>query len=186
MNKKLNKTEQIILKKLKEAKGNILGIGLDKEEYIEALENNEQIKICNLLNSYDGPLTYENKGRQKKIHIKNLRKKFKKKRVDELFCNYQEIIPYQNTFIPDSIYINKTKIYLFGSTNSKKEKENIEKILKKYNRYKIKIEKNEENKSALYIIDTSKTKTNRIVNLIYYIIDTISDTIEYILNLLSL
>ena len=186
MNKKLNKTEQIILKKLKEAKGNILGIGLDKEEYIEALEKNEQLRVCNLLKSYDGPSTFENTGRQKKIHIKNLRKKFKKKRVDETFCNYKEIISYQNTFIPDSIYISKTKIYLYGTITNEKDQENIKKILKKYNRYKIKIEKNEEKKSFLYIIDTSKTKTNRITNSIYYIIDTISDGIEYIVNLLAL
>ena len=104
----MNKLKNII----KNLSGNVLGIGLD-EDFTNLIEKNDKIIECNLLNSYT-------KGKFKKsffkktIRIKKIRKVFKKKRVDYIICNYDEIKDYLNTFVKDSIYFNKGKLHFYG------------------------------------------------------------------------
>ena len=96
-----------IIKITRSLDGNVLGIGLD-EEMIKEIELNDKIIECDLLNSHT-------KGKKKfslfnkTINIKKIRKIFKKKKVDYVVCNYDEISKYFNTFIKDNIYINNKK-----------------------------------------------------------------------------
>ncbi len=122
----MNKLKDII----KKMEGNVLGIGLD-ETLTYLIEKNEKIVECNLLNSCV-------KGKFKKslfkktIKIKKIRKIFKKKKVNYIICNYDEIKPYLNTFVKDSVYINKNKLYFYGDID-------VELLKTRYNRYNTKI-----------------------------------------------
>ena len=91
------------------------------------------------------------KGRNKKINIKKIKKQFKKKSLDTIICNYETIKPFYRSFIPNSIYLNKGTLYIYGN------KEDLQKIKPKYQRYTslIKIDKNRrwihyENKQSKY------------------------------------
>lgn len=86
----------------------------------------------------------------KTIKIKKIRKVFKKKKIDYIICNYDEINNYFNTFIKDSIYINKKKIYYFGNVD-------IDLLKYKYGRYNTNIIIKNKN---LIEIDVSKAKNN--------------------------
>ena len=148
-----------IIKIIRSLDGNVLGIGLD-EEMIKEIELNDKIIECDLLNSHT-------KGKKKfslfnkTINIKKIRKIFKKKKVDYVVCNYDEISKYFNTFIKDNIYINNKKTYYFGNID-------IELLKYKYGRYDTTIIVKYKN---LIEIDNSKAKNNLFKDTYYRIKD---------------
>ena len=160
----MNKLKTIV----KKLSGNVLGIGLS-EDLTTLIENNNNIIECNLLNSYV-------KGKFKKsffkktIKIKKIRKVFKKKKIDYIVCNYDEISNYLNTFVKDSIYINKGKIYFYGNID-------IDLLKLKYGRYDVKI--NLVDKKIIEI-DTSLAKNNFFKDNYYRLVDFKNHLIEII------
>lgn len=161
------------LKKIiKNLDGNVLGIGLS-EDLIEEIENNDKIINCNLLNPYI-------KGKKKfslfnkTIKIKKIRKIFKKKKIDYIICNYDEINNYFNTFVKDSVYINKKKIYYFGNVD-------IDLLKYKYGRYDTNIIIKNKN---LVEIDNSKAKNNFLKDNYYRLKDFKDRLIELIGDIL--
>ncbi len=160
----MNKLKTIV----KKLSGNVLGIGLS-EDLTTLIENNNNIIECNLLNSYV-------KGKFKKsffkktIRIKKIRKVFKKKKIDYIVCNYDEISNYLNTFVKDSIYINKGKIYFYGNVD-------IDLLKLKYGRYDVKI--NLVDKKIIEI-DTSLAKNNFFKDNYYRLVDFKNHLIEII------
>ena len=164
----MNKLKNII----KNLEGNVLGIGLN-ENLISAIEKNNRIIECNLLNSCA-------KGKFKKsffnktIKIKKIRKIFKKKKVDYIICNYDEINNYFNTFIKDSIYINKNKLYFYGNIDV-----NLLKL--KYGRYNTKINLIDKN---IIEIDNSLAKNNFLKDNYYRFIDFKNHLVEIIGDIL--
>lgn len=158
--------------------GDVLGIGVD-ETISEILEQNERVLNCNLLNSFSNTQNskQEKKQRLKKIRIKKIRKVFKKKKVDFIICNIDEIKKYLKTFIKDSIYINKDILYIYNIEDEELKKE----LIKKYKRYNVKIEELKDNKKTILKIDNKLSKTNIFKDTFYLIIDT---TIQ-LLNIIS-
>lgn len=158
--------------------GNVLGIGVD-ENISGILEQNERVLNCNLLNSFSNTKNTkeENKQRLKKIRIKKLRKVFKKKKVDFIICNIDEIKKYIKTFVKDSIYINKEILYIYNLNDEEYKKE----IIKKYKRYNTKIEEIDD---STLKIDNSNAKTNIIKDSFYIIIDTLISLFNMISDLL--
>lgn len=158
--------------------GNVLGIGVD-ENISGILEQNERVLNCNLLNSFSNTKNTkeENKQRLKKIRIKKLRKVFKKKKVDFIICNIDEIKKYIKTFVKDSIYINKQILYIYNLNDEEYKKE----IIKKYKRYNTKIEEIDD---STLKIDNSNAKTNIIKDSFYIIIDTLISLFNMISDLL--
>lgn len=161
------------LKKIiKNLGGNVLGIGLS-EDLIKEIENNDKIINCNLLNPYI-------KGKKKfslfnkTIKIKKIRKIFKKKKIDYIICNYDEINNYFNTFVKDSVYINKKKIYYFGNVD-------IDLVKYKYGRYDTNIIIKNKN---LVEIDNSKAKNNFLKDNYYRLKDFKDRLIELIGDIL--
>lgn len=167
MNKEINNI-------IKALSGNVLGIGLS-EEASKQIEKNEKIIECNLLNSYSKKkFTGIKKG--KTIKIKKIRKVFKKKKVDYIICNYTEISNYLNTFIKDSIYINKSKLYFFGEVG--------EDLIKKYRRYNTNISIHKFESNSIVEIDTTLAKNNFFKDQFYRIFDWFSKAIEVIGDIL--
>ena len=140
----MNKLKTVI----KKLNGNVLGIGLS-EDLTALIEKNDNITECNLLNSYT-------KGKFKKslfnktIKIKKIRKVFKKKKIDYIICNYDEISNYLNTFVKDSIYINKGKLYFYCNID-------VDLLKLKYGRYNVEINLIDK---KIIEIDTSSAKNN--------------------------
>ena len=163
----------IKLKKIiKDLNGNVLGIGLD-EKLTNLIEKNDKIIECNLLNSYIKG-KFKRSFFKKTIKIKKLRKVFKKKKVNYIICNYDEIFKYLNTFVKDSIYINKNKLYFYGNID-------INLLKLKYGRYNTKI--NIIDKKIIEI-DNSLAKNNFFKDNYYRFIDFKNHLVEIIGDIL--
>lgn len=161
--------------------GDVLGIGVD-ETISEILQQNERVLNCNLLNSFSKTENskQEKKQRLKKIRIKKIRKVFKKKKVDFIICNIDEIKKYLKTFIKDSIYINKDILYIYNIEDEELKKE----LIKKYKRYNVKIEELKDNKKTILKIDNKLSKTNIFKDTFYLIIDTLIQLLNIISDIL--
>lgn len=148
----------------KELSGSLLGIGIEYKNLIDSIEKNNNIKICNLLNSYSKK-TFE-KGKNETIKINKLRKKFKKNKTDYTICNISTIQRFQNKFIYDSIYINKRHIYLYIE-----DKEIDSNFINKYRRCKAEVHEIECDNGYVYSIDLSNVKIGIIKEKVYKIFD---------------
>ncbi len=161
--------------------GNVLGIGVD-EKITELLEQNSLVTNCNLLNSYTKTSNKikTKKQKTKRIRIKKLRKVFKKKKVDFIICNIEEIKKYTKTFIKDSVYINKDMLYIYNI----KDEELKQELIKKYKRYNTIVEEIKDNKTTILKIDNKASKTNIIKDISYLLIDTLIQLFNIISDLL--
>lgn len=172
-----------IIKEINKMKGSLLGIGIDDPSMLDAIENNEKIDLCYILSN--GGKTESKKfklfkrGRTKKISIKKLKKHFRKKSLDNILCDYKVIKKFYRSFVPNSIYINKGKLLIYGNIKE------LDKIKEKYERYTndIKIEKT--NKTFLLIINNKYTKTNIIKTRYYKIKDLLNDSLDYLTDFLT-
>lgn len=156
-------------KELKKISGSVLGIGLDEKDQ-NILDKNKNVVECFLLNS-NSTGNSKTKGRTKTINIKKIRKTFRKKSFDYIIGNFEELKPYLRSFIKNSIYLNKGKIYFYNITDFE-----LEELENRYKRYNSKIDISKD----LVIIDNSNAKTNILKNIIYYTRDLIYDIIDYI------
>ena len=171
-----------IIKKINNMKGSLLGIGIDDTNLLDAIEKNDKIDLCYILSN--GGTTSKKfklfkKGRTKKIKIKKLKKYFRKKSIDNILCDYNVVKKYYKTFVPNSIYINKGKLLIYGNIKE------LEKIKEKYERYtdNIKIEKT--NKSFILIIQGKNVKTNIFKTNFYKIKDSFNDGLDYLTEFLA-
>lgn len=163
---------------LKTFSGNVLGIGID-DDIKNIIDKNESILNCDILSNY---IKTKEKGKRKlfgnkTININKIRKKYKKKRIDYVICNYETIEPYMRKFVKNSVYINKNKLYFYGNVD-------IDLIKTRYGRYKTKIEIKEYKNNYIVEIDNTNSKNNFIKDILYLIKDTISLIIDIIGNIL--
>lgn len=173
-----NKLEEII----KKSEGNVLSVCLD-DKLMEAFNNNNKINLYSIdSNKPNGFFNKKSKRKTNKgkiINIKKLRKYINKKSVDYMFCNMNEMFHYYKFFIKDSIYLNNNKLYIYAEKNIDKDL-----IIKNYKRYKTSIEYNEYKSGYIIIVDNTKSKTNFIKDIFYFIKDTLYNIAEIIGNLL--
>jgi len=163
----------------KDFSGSVLTIGMDFPTVQSVLDKNENIKknFSMTFNGKKRTKKYENGHRGKIVSIKRIRKIFKKKRIDYVLCNIEDIGKFLRTFIRDSVYINKNKLYIYGA----KKDIDLELIEKRYGRYNTKIEVLELDNQLLIIIDNSKAKNNKFKDFFY----NISDICYYLVNLIG-
>ena len=97
-------------KQINNMEGSLLGIGITSDKLKKAIEKNDKITLCNLLEE-NTKKTKKKKfsvlNKPRTVNIKKIKKVFRKKRVDNIICNSKTIIPFQKTFVRDSVYINK-------------------------------------------------------------------------------
>ena len=176
---------------IKVTKGNVLAVCLDNILLNEFMKkdniilyslssNNSNDTILGLMNKKkkDKP-KYKKNNKGKDINIKKLRKEIKKKSVDYLFCNMDEMFNYYKYFIKDSIYMSNNKIYIYF--NNKIDKEFI---INKYKRYDVKIKETEYKNGYLLEIDVKNAKNSFLKDKIYFIKDTMYNIAEFIGNLM--
>ena len=172
-----------IIKEIKVMKGSLLGIGIDDNSMLDTIENNEKIDLCYILSNggktENKKFKLFKKGRTKKINIKKLKKHFRKKSLDNVLCDYKVIKKFYKSFVPNSIYINKGKLLIYGNIKE------LDKIKEKYERYTDDIKIKKTNKSFLLIINNENTKTNIIKTKYYKIKDTFNDGLDYLTEFLT-
>lgn len=163
-----------LIKLVDELEGTVLAIGIN-EKIADAIEQNDKITKCDILNYVVSKKEYKKAKKQKTkiINISKLRKIYKKKRVDYIICEYSQIEKYLNTFVKDSVYINRLKLYFYGKLDE-------ELILKRYGRYTRDILVNKKQGNYLIEIDNSKAKNNVFKEFIYAIKDNTNKIIEII------
>ncbi len=170
-----------ILEIIENLKGSLLGIGLSDENILDAIEDNENIKTCYLLNnlSLTGKrFSITKHGKNKKINIKKIKKQFKKKSLDNIICNFNIIKQFYRSFVPNSIYLCNKTIYIYGS------KEELKKLKTKYQRYTDKIEIKENENNYIMKIDVENAKNNFFKDASYKITDFASDATDLITDIL--
>lgn len=169
-----------LLLKIKEINGNVLVIGISDQKVIKAVEANENIIVCNFLDSnMEGKRKIFGK-RGKTISIKKIRRVFKKKKIDYIICNLNEISKYLRYFIKDSIFLCKGEVIYIGKFNDY----NLDILMKRYQRYNVSINLKENKKEFLLNIDVSKAKNNKMKEIIYFISDILSELSNFISDFL--
>lgn len=172
-----------LLEIIKKLEGNIIGIGLD-DKLLSGFTKNNLVNVYTIERDEKVSALCKNKKRKtnsgKTINIKKLYKYFKKDSVDYIICNIEEVNDYLKYFIKDSVYLNNKKIYLYGP----KEKIDCDLLKKRYKRYKSNVEIKEFKDSVLLIIDNSNSKSNWVLDKIYFIKDTFYNLAEFISNIL--
>ena len=169
--------EKFIISQIKEMEGNLLGIGINNEKIKKAINKNNKINICNLLKKKKkgfGKHKLASNKHGRKVNIKKIKKVFRKKRVDNVICNLETVKPYLKTFVRDSVYINKGKLYIYGSF------EDLNELTIKYQRYTkdIKIEK--EGKVSILIVNNQNTKNNKLKDIGYWWADTFTAFVDFL------
>lgn len=166
----------------KNVSGKVLVIGVENKNVLQVLDKNKNIAELYTMN-FNGKKKSKDKGvgrRGKTVSIKKIRKIFKKKRIDYIICNIEDINRFLRTFIRDSVYINKTKLYIYGT----KDNLDSELIEKRYKRYNTNIIVTEYNKELLIEIDNSKAYNNKIKDIFYNISDICYSIVNAIGDLL--
>ena len=172
------KVNSNIKKYIKNMTGTVIGVGIDNKEILETIEKNNKILVCDLLNSVNIEDNLIQK-RKKKKYVKKLRKKYKKKNVNYIIVNSNEINRYLKTFVRDSVYINDTEIYYYMDKNY-----DIENITKRYKRYNTEIEVIKCDDGNIIRINTSKARNKFFKDKFYFIVDTLSNIADIIGDIL--
>ncbi len=142
--------------------GKILIMGF-KEPFIkEEVDKNNKIITCDLLNPLDTKKVKKEQGPQ--LKVTELKPKYKKKGLDYILINYQNLSKYFKYFIHDSVYLCKNKIYIFNYN---------EKIINDYKRYKVNSIVKKGNDGNVLVISPKGVKINKIKVTFYFIKDTI-------------
>lgn len=173
--------EKYLIKEIKQMEGSLLGIGLTSEKIKDAINKNDKILICNLLEeNQKGKNSKLVAGKkQRKVNIKKIRKTFRKKRTDNVICNLETVKKFLKTFVRDSVYINKGKLYIYGN------KEEIENLKKKYERYTKDVEIITKEKQCILVVNNANTKTNKLKDMGYWWKDTGESFLDIMTMLLA-
>ena len=148
--KKINNELKQIVKKVN---GKLLMIGNYSDDVNNFILNNKGILFCEQLTNKNNKFsTSKDRGKSKKVNIKKIRKRYKKNGLDYLFVEEEQIKDFKNTFIKDSIYIVKNKIYFIKTKES-------ERIISRYYRYSKNIETLSCIDGEIVSIDVSNCKT---------------------------
>lgn len=172
MSELINKIDAITDK----IKGSVIVIGLSDESIINKMNNNNSILEIDLLN-YRGK-NFEGKGgKQQFLPFKSFRKRYKKKGVDYIIGDINEVKKNLVRFISDNVYINSKTTYLYGKNSDV----NLVKLQRDYETYgaKVHIEYYKDNFFAT--IDNTKSKEN-IITFFYH---KISDRVHYVMDILG-
>lgn len=160
---------------VKEFTGNVLCIGVQDSAVLKTLERNSKASVYMIDRTIKkgifskrkrAKMAKDQKG--KKINMKKLRKTFKKKSVDYIVCDINEIYDYFKYFLYDSVVINKKKLYLYG--NSKYIDPHV--LAKRFERYHASTTVTTSDDTFMLVVEQENSKGNWLKAKFYIIIDT--------------
>lgn len=174
-----------ILEDVKKFKGNVLCIGVNDTKIINELKCNKKISIYELKRTESRKIFSRKKRfkfyNDKSVKIKKFRSIFKKKSIEYVIIDLNNLFDYCKYMASNSIYVCNKKIYIYG--DSKYYDADI--LASKFQRYTKSIEKIQIDTSYLVIVDCRNTKFSFIKEKFYLVIDTlhnIGDFISYFLT----
>lgn len=171
----MNKINKLLEKIIVNINGKVVCIGNLDEFLLKKLGQNTNITYCDLLNCNTNS-SGKGKSKQKSLTMKDFKKFYKKKRINYLICDINEIKKHLPMFLQSSIYINKDKIYIYGSKNDY----DVQKLQKKYKRYNVQINLTEKNDDFVLEVNTNNAKNKFFKDKIYFIIDNLEIFIDKI------
>lgn len=175
----MKKINEEIKKVIKNIKGKLIYIGNVKEEISKEIEYNKDIIYCDILGSTEGT-GFGKKKKGKSLNMKDFKKYYKKKRIDYMICDINDIKKHIPKFISTSIYICNNSICIYGN----KEVYDLETICKKYKRYNTNIKITEYLNDYIIEINVSSAKNKFIMDKLYYIIDVLGMIADKISDLI--
>lgn len=173
----MNKIEKILIDCIKKIEGNVLGFGNLDEKIIKEIDKNKNISEF-ILFSDDNISGEESKKtkRNKQVAYKKIRKKIKKKNINNIIACYDDLKGYRRRFVQDSLYLSKQNIYVY----IKSEEIDEELIIKRFKRYHQDIELIECKDGFVIHIKKVKYRKNKIRDMFYLVIDFVIDVINII------
>lgn len=169
-----------LIKYIKKMEGTTLGIGINNEKVKDEIQNNTKIETCYLLEESSSFSKKKMKifEKSKTVNIKKIRKVFKKKRIENLICNYKTVKPFLKTFVRDSVYINKGKLYIYG------KKEDYNELITKYKRYTDDIKIEQIKDTFLIIVNNQNTTNKKGKDIKYWWQDTLNNIADILTSIL--
>ncbi|MDD3453053.1 MAG: hypothetical protein PHN42_02085 [Bacilli bacterium] len=174
----MKKISNELINYIKSMSESVLFFGEYNDKILDTINENKKIINCDILSS-ENKVNSKSQGKNKIIYIKDLRKKYKKKKLNYIVGDIKQLDKYKRTFVKDSIYINKKTIYLYCDN----EYENNY-LIKMYKRYNTKIDILSCIDGKIIIIDTSSSKTNIIKDIFYSMIDFLIKIYDFIGDML--
>lgn len=167
--------ESYLCERIKEMRGNFLSVGSLSDALNKAVNDNDKLLKCYVLEKNFksfGKKKFIIRNRSKKVNIKKIKKVFKKKRIDNIICDFDIVRGFTKTFVRDSVYINKGKLYIYG------RKDDLEGIKNKYLRYTKDIVLKKVGSRYILIVDNTNTKNNKFKDIGYWWADTFTNFID--------
>ena len=160
--------------------GKVVCIGVKDEKLLKLLSKNKDADIFTITRIINRSLFFRNKKATlpdgKKINIRKIKKAFKKKSVDYVICDLNEIEDYFKYFISNSVVINSKMLYIYGSSNYIDPKV----LGRRYERYNAEVEVIVNNDDFVIIVNNERSKTNWFKDIIYFIVDTCHNIGDFI------
>lgn len=177
-----------LVNEIKKMDGTFLGIGLDEKliniindmpfskiTFLESKDEGKKLKRkSEKQNYFKSFFTFD---KQETVNLKKMKKSFKKKSIDNILCNYKYVKKYLKNFVPDSVSLTSKKILIYGDGN-------IDDILYRFKRLTKNVKVIEKNKQFLIVVDTKDIKNNKLRDLYYYILDSVSSILNFVADIL--
>lgn len=163
---------------IKSLQGNIVAFGFKSDKFKSILNSNSKILCFDILDEVSKN-NKKGKCKSKNIYIKDLKKKYKKDKVDFILINVDVMDHYMIYLIKETIYIGKNTLYLFGN------KDKVNYYLNKYRRYKISYDLKEYNNNMIAYIDITKAKNKKIRDRLYIFSDKIESFVNLLIDVLT-
>lgn len=167
------------LKKIiKSLNGRVLAFGFKLDKFEKIVDLNKNITSFDVL---DELIRKKNKlfGRNKTILISDLRKKYKRKNIDDIILNVDSMDKYMIELVKETIYIGKKNVYLYG------KKALVEETLNKYRRYNINYQVFDFKDNEIVRINIENSKNNYFKDKYYVIKDKVSKLTDYLIDFLT-
>ncbi len=163
-----------IKKILKSLEGTVVAFGFKGEKFSSILNSNNKIISFDIMDEISKKNKKES-SKSKKIDVTDLRKKYKKNKVNAILIDVDVMNRYMIYLIKETIYIGKSNVYLFGN------KDKVDYYLNKYKRYNINFKTNLYNDNMIAYINISSAKNNVLKDKFYLL----KDKLELFINMLS-
>ena len=162
--------------------GFVLCIGDFDDKLIDIFSKNKNITELEILtNTSKISRKFQKKGGYKKtIYIQKLRKKYKKRNVNYIICDYNNIEEFSKYFVRESIGVSNKEVYIVGDKNL-----DVNLLKKRFGRYNTKMDEVDTKDGKILKVDVSKAKNNFIKDFFYLISDTLYNLSDYIGEVLA-
>lgn len=170
---------------LKDIKGNVLCICVSDNKIMKLLNKSNDVNLFEFNRNEKRKLFSKRKkvklNNEKKVNIKKFRKIFKKKKIDYIIIDVNNIYDYFKYMASNSIYVCKKKIYLYG----KSDFISADSVSKKFKRYNANVESIQIDDEYLVVANVKNSKYSRFKEIFYLFIDTfinLGDMITFLLT----